>query len=289
MTSILSILGAALSSLVTMFSIDHVADLVLGVGDHQEPLHWEGHGHEDRAGEGHLGQRQDDREDVGGDLNQHFVNWTCLKHDLSWSPALFSVVKRQWRWSQWWHCLTWAELSAAGWRRQITPACSGARSWPSRCCLDWKSVKLETSFKHTPVTPKKPTKGKAIPSSMNFHVSISGISVVWDINDQMYVDVCHILPEWYMERDWHFSPGPCNISVETLNRRRRAGDSHSEVSSCSVIIKERQFTELDIFFKFTRRLFCELIQDQCGRALKDKDSQDLLLHYMWEMLTTLFQ
>ena len=79
-----------------------------------------------------------------------------------------------------------------------------------------------------------------------------------------------------MERDWHFSPGPGNISVETLNRRRRAGDSHSEVSSCSVIIKERQFTELDIFFKFTRRLFCELIQDRCGRALKYKDSQDCI-------------
>ena len=41
---------------------------MLGVGDNQEPLHREGHGHEDRAGEGHLGQGQDDREDVGGDL-----------------------------------------------------------------------------------------------------------------------------------------------------------------------------------------------------------------------------
>ena len=79
-----------------------------------------------------------------------------------------------------------------------------------------------------------------------------------------------------MERDWHFSPGLCNISVETLNRRRRAGDSHSQVSSCSVVFQVRQFTELDIFFKFTRRLFCELIQDRCGRALKYKDSQDCI-------------
>ena len=47
---------------------------MLDIGDHQEPLHREGHGHEDGAGQGHLGQGQDDREQVGGDLEKHVAN-----------------------------------------------------------------------------------------------------------------------------------------------------------------------------------------------------------------------
>ena len=41
---------------------------VLGVGDHEEPLHGQRHCHEDGAGQGNLGQGQDDREHVRGNL-----------------------------------------------------------------------------------------------------------------------------------------------------------------------------------------------------------------------------
>ena len=47
---------------------DVVSHLMLGVGDHQEPLHGQGHRHEDGAGQRHLGQGQDDRENVRGNL-----------------------------------------------------------------------------------------------------------------------------------------------------------------------------------------------------------------------------
>lgn len=44
--------------------------LVLVVGDHEEPLHGQRHCHEDGAGQRHLGQRQDDREHVRGNLEK---------------------------------------------------------------------------------------------------------------------------------------------------------------------------------------------------------------------------
>ena len=47
---------------------DVAPHLVLVVGDHEEPLHGQRHRHEDGAGQGHLGQRQDYREHVWGDL-----------------------------------------------------------------------------------------------------------------------------------------------------------------------------------------------------------------------------
>ena len=47
---------------------DVVSHLMLGVGDHQEPLHGQRHRHEDGAGQRHLGQGQDDREHMWGNL-----------------------------------------------------------------------------------------------------------------------------------------------------------------------------------------------------------------------------
>ena len=47
---------------------DVVSHLMLRVGDHQESLHGQRHRHEDGAGQRHLGQGQDDRENVRGNL-----------------------------------------------------------------------------------------------------------------------------------------------------------------------------------------------------------------------------
>ena len=81
------------------------------------------------------------------------------------------------------------------------------------------SVKLNTSTKLKPVTPKKPTRGRAMPSSMNFHDSWSVIS------DVLMYEMCHILLEWNMERDWHPSLRSLVIYIISQDRRRRE-DSH---------------------------------------------------------------
>ena len=47
---------------------DAATHLVLGVGNHEEPLHGQRHCHEDGACQGNLGQGQDDREHVRGNL-----------------------------------------------------------------------------------------------------------------------------------------------------------------------------------------------------------------------------
>ena len=52
---------------------DVVSHLMLGVGDHQEPLHGQGHRHEDGAGQRHLGKGQYDREHMWGNLENIFL------------------------------------------------------------------------------------------------------------------------------------------------------------------------------------------------------------------------
>ena len=82
---------------------DRITHLVLDVGDHQKPLYREGHRHEDGAGQGDLGQRQDDRKQVGRYLDKHYANCQfqplCLtipkvpmKMDWIWTGADNTII-----------------------------------------------------------------------------------------------------------------------------------------------------------------------------------------------------